>query len=96
MGKVTYLTRLRHTASTGLRKENILRWISGGTARKGILFLEKAFHASGGGRCFIIVSLSVSSSQGGRVIVEVRAEGMVAEVVMLMLMLMLMRCYSRT
>jgi hypothetical protein len=93
MGKVTYLTRLRHTASTGLRKENILRWISGGTARKGILFLEKAFHASGGGRCFIIVSLSVSSSHGVRVIVEVRADGMVTAEVVLM---MLMRCYRKT
>jgi hypothetical protein len=38
------------------------------------------------------VSLSVSSSQGGRVIVEVRAEGMVAAVVMMMLM----RCYRKT
>jgi hypothetical protein len=94
---VTYLTRLRHTASRGLRKENILRWISGGTARKGILSLGKAFHASGGGRCFVIVSLSVSSSQGVRVIVEVRAEGMMAEVVLIMLMmLMLMRCYRKT
>jgi len=89
MGKVTYLTRLRHTASTGLRKENILRWISGGTARKGILFLEKAFHASGGGRCFIIVSFS----HGVRVIVEVRADGMVTAEVVLM---MLMRCYRKT
>jgi hypothetical protein len=88
---VTYLTRLRHTASTGLRKENILRWISGGTARKGILSLGKAFHASGGGRCFIIVSLSASSSQGGRVIVEMRTEGMVAEFVMMM-----MRCCRKT
>ena len=41
----TYLTRLRHTASIGLRKVKILRWISGGTPRKGIV-LENCFHAS--------------------------------------------------
>jgi hypothetical protein len=38
------------------------------------------------------VSVSVSSSQGVRVIVEVRAEGMMAEVVLMMLM----RCYRKT
>ena len=42
---MTYLTRLKQTASIGLRIANILRWISGGIARKGTLFL-KAFHAS--------------------------------------------------
>jgi hypothetical protein len=33
----TYFTRLRHTASIGLRKVKILRCISGGTPRKGIV-----------------------------------------------------------
>ena len=86
---MTYLTRLRQTASTGLRKENILRWISGGTARKGILSFGKAFQASGEGRYFIIVSLAASSSQGGHGIVEMRIEGMLAEVELVMMMLLL-------
>jgi hypothetical protein len=41
----TYLTRLRHTASMGLRRPKSLRWISGGTPRKGVVF-ENCFHAS--------------------------------------------------
>jgi hypothetical protein len=45
--KETYLTRLRHTASIGLRKVKILRWISGGTPRKGTV-LVNCLHASPG------------------------------------------------
>jgi len=48
VGENTYLTRLRHTESIGFRKENILWWISGGTARNGtVCFVAwKRFHAS--------------------------------------------------
>jgi hypothetical protein len=43
---VTHLTTLKQTASTGCKNSKILRWISGGTARKGTFFFENLFQAS--------------------------------------------------
>ncbi len=58
--------RLRHTESMGLRKENILRWISGGTARNGTVSVRKCFHASSAaGSCVAASRMIISFDFAG-------------------------------